>query len=400
MLAQRRFLVLFILTAFLWRPALFAQATKPQTVRRIIYEIKPNEWYLTQARLWQKEVQKNPKNPQAWRNYYLAVRYSRPSQLTPQAFQEKNERMEKILQEMGRNVPNSYDYYFLKFYHYSVYKKGDINLLKKAYALHPDRPELYYFFIAYYFTHNQPQKAKNFCKKLYESKDIIPDLLDYNYNVMASCKTNAILFTNGDNDSYPAWVLQFAKDIRSDITVINASLAMGYPAYLHRLLEGRGIPIDTTKLKHKSRPDFLKALIGQIEASSPDTPIYIALTLPGSHIKTLQDSLYIVGLAYRYSTKKIDNLALLNRNVSQNFRLDYLHHAWYTEHYPAKKSMDMLNLNYAVVLSTLVDHLYLSGQNAQAERWKKLALSLARKGGNQKLVHYLESLMSESKKKK
>ena len=391
---------IFILALCLFAPSLYAQNAKAQTVHRIIYEVKPNEWYLTQAKLWQKEVQKNPKNPEAWRNYYLAVRYSRPAQFTPQAFKEKNQKMEKILREMGQNVPNSYDYYFLKFYHYSAYKKGDINLLKKAYAIHPDRPELYYFFIIYYFTHNNPKKAITFCKKLYRSKDIIPDLLDYNYNVMASCKPNAVLFTNGDNDTYPIWVLQSAKNIRPDITVINASLAMGYPKYLQQLLKKRHIAIDTLKLRHKTRGDFLKALISQIKSASPDTPIYIALTLPGNQIKTLQDSLYIVGLAYRYSNKKIDNLALLNRNINENFRLDYLKHSWYTEDYLAKKSMDMLNLNYAVIFSTLVDHLYLSGQIEQANRWKELALSLARKGGNQKLVRYLNSLMSEPNKEK
>ena len=399
MLAQKNFL-LFILALCLFAPSLYAQKAKPQTVHRIIYEVKPNEWYLTQAKLWQKVLQKNPKNPEAWRNYYLAVRYSRPAQFTPQAFKEKNQKMEKILTEMGQNVPNSYDYYFLKFYHYSAYKKGDINLLKKAYAIHPDRPELYYFFIIYYFTHNNPKKAETFCKKLYRSKDIIPDLLNYNYNVMASCKPNAVLFTNGDNDTYPIWVLQSAKNIRPDITVINASLAMGYPKYLQQLLKKRHIAIDTLKLKHKTRGDFLKALINQIKSASPDTPIYIALTLPGNNIKTLQDSLYIVGLAYRYSTEKLDNLALLNRNVSEKFRLDYLQHSWYTEDYLAKKSMDMLNLNYAVIFSTLVDHLYLSGQIEQANHWKELALSLARKGGNQKLVRYLNSLMSEPNKEK
>ena len=400
MFLQKNFWIFSLLTLCLFTPSLFAQKAKPQTVHRIIYEVKPNEWYLTQARLWQKEVQKNPQNPEAWRNYYLAVRYSRPTQFTPQAFKEKNQKMKKILTEMGQNVPHSYDYYFLKFYHYNAYKKASLNLLKKAYQIHPNRPELYYFFISNYFTHNQPHQAKSFCQKLYDSKDIIPDLLDYNYNVLASCKKGAILFTNGDNDTYPAWVLQFVKNIRPDITVINTSLAMGYSNYLMHLLKEKNITIDTLKLKKIRRNQFLGELIAQIEKSSAQIPIYIALTLSPNYIKALQDSLYIVGLAYRYSKRKLDNLALLKRNFAQNFRLDYLRHSWYTENYLAKSTMDMLNINYAVVLSSLVEHLYLSGENAQANFWKQLALMVARKSGNQKLIDYLNSIMSETNKAK
>ena len=41
---------------------------------------------------------------------------------------------------------------------------------------------------------------------------------------MASCEKNAILFTNGDNDTYPMWFLQFMENYRTDITVVNVSL--------------------------------------------------------------------------------------------------------------------------------------------------------------------------------
>ncbi len=76
MYSQKIFPLLFLLAIFLFVPVLFAQKVNSQTVRRLIYEVKPNEWYLTQAEFWQKETQKNPKNPIAWRNYYLAVRYA------------------------------------------------------------------------------------------------------------------------------------------------------------------------------------------------------------------------------------------------------------------------------------------------------------------------------------
>ena len=382
--------ILFVLFLMLLQKGVYAQ--QPEKVMPITKVYHDSTWYKVQKELWHKKIIKNKKDEAAWLNYFLATRYYYRDMHLPQ--EDYDAIFNKLFKEMEKAIPNSYVYNLSKGWHMGSWSPYALSMpyLLEAYRLNPKSPQIFNELIVRYEVFGMQEKKKEFCKKYYESNDISPGLMNYNYNVLASLEKNAIVFTIGDNDTYPIWLLQEALGFRTDVLVLNISL-FGIDDYRERKIKEAGINLskellDSLRIGKEVNPPRRKAMeknIVRILAENSDKPIYVGLTSGGEDaMKAVENNLYLVGLASKYSKERIDNIALLKKNYEQNFLLDYLKIDFNFDE--SAGMVNWCNQNYVTPFISLYKHYTIAGETQKAEKIKAQLVQIASKSTREKEI--------------
>ena len=238
---------------------------------------------------------------------------------------------------------------------------------------------------------------------------------DYARNILSSCEPDAILFTNGDNDTYPLWFLQYVEGFRRDVRVVNLSL-LKTPWYVKQLrdLDPR-LPIRMTNatidgqviarpwperydihlaggsivVKAEDIP-LIEFPVGNrrreileshtymiwylVEHIDWQRPIYFAVTVPERNMGGLRSYLSMEGMVYHLVRQRAPgqfDAGLTSRHLLDNYRYSGISDSTIYKDPVAQRLIS----NYLVIFEGLVRALHLQERPSEALRIIKVAES-------------------------
>ncbi len=168
---------------------------------------------------------------------------------------------------------------------------------------------------------------------------------DYGANMLASVEQDGIVFTNGDNDTFPLWYLQEVERFRRDVNVVNLSLlnTSWYMLQIKRRSPPTPMSFSDEEIQRfrygtrlsqdmlyragdlelmLKKGDILRVqdlgVLDIIRANNWERPIYFAVTVSTDNKIGLEEYLTMEGLVHRIGQESVGRLAV---NVDRTLQL-------------------------------------------------------------------------------
>lgn len=299
--------------------------TNPEAQISFAKENRSLEYYVVQADLWWQAIEKDSSNEMAWWNYYRACRNVQGSYNWSADFVRLGPNLrfgEDIVVLMEAAIPNTFVYHFVKGSTGGVDPQAGSHLMK-AYQMNPDFPGLLASVVTYAISTGNDSLRIEANTRWFENRGFNANWMDFAYNLLQSVAPQGILFTQGDNDSYPVWMLQDVLGIRRDVLVINLDFLL-YDGYQKRLFDGLGLApfhfeiIDPEVYEE----NWNNVCIYFLKNYQGSRPVHLSYTVNQEFYAELAETdMYAQGLCFQYAPKSLPpsrNLELLRRSFRLN----------------------------------------------------------------------------------
>ena len=254
--AYRRFILagLAVAASLAARPAPAAQEVgRPEEIkskRLVIYE---DATYVQLAASW-KDYNAAYPSEYAYANWMYAARYAGDAEYG------------RLLDQGLKKYPANPTLLYLK----SLTTEGAEQraLLERATALDPHAMDSWYALVTACMASAEPEKVDVALRRILSSGIVSDALLDFDYNVLSGLEPDAILITNGDNDTYPCWILTRIVKVRPDVTIVNRSL-LNTEWYPLQLIES-GLPRFTDA---RALAELRESILARMKAAASAPPL-------------------------------------------------------------------------------------------------------------------------------
>jgi hypothetical protein len=335
---------------------------KIHSKREVLYD---DSTYAHLARLWNQYYAEYP-SEEAYANWMYAARYAGET--------EYESRLANGLKKYPGNPTLLYLAGLTKLWNTSTIEARQ--LLEKSSTLDPTYADPWYGLIDVYMREDDRERTDVALRHLLESGAIADEVMDFSYNMLATLDTNAILITNGDNDTYPGWILTRIVGFRPDVRIVNRSLLNtewypglvireGVPAFVNEdeLLKLRQGILDQMKPSHAAVPvggPFGDTLIVRLikAAGREARPVYFSCTMMSSDMVDRYRAIgRDLGLITLVTPTAESSGAQLRRTLAiwlKGYRTGGLD-SWQLRHAQSSRAGKVLITNYASSMHILMD---------------------------------------------